>query len=92
MANRTLEFINILVPLFGAITLAITKSKETAATVFGAQVMKRNQHDGVKVLGDTMIDKVLDFIEKRPILSVAIVYVSILVAGETKEERSKVIP
>lgn len=31
-----------------------------------------------------MIDKVLDFIEKRPILSVAIVYVSILVAGETK--------
>ena len=39
-----------------------------------------------------MIDKVLDFIEERPILSVAIVYVSILVAGELKEERSKVIP
>tara|TARA_B100001939_G_C16896705_1_gene597982 strand:+ start:400 stop:561 length:162 start_codon:yes stop_codon:yes gene_type:complete len=44
MGKRTLEFINIFeyAVLFGAITLAITKSKETAATVFGAGIVIPN--------------------------------------------------
>ena len=44
MAKRTLEFINILeyAVLFSAITLLFTKSKQTAATVFGAGIIIPN--------------------------------------------------